>query len=117
MYTIEDLNNPISIGESDAGHNLLDKAITNAFYGELQYTCLNDIPYIEYNPDTGELEVDDLIYEIDECLQKYLSDADEQLNTIPLPQIKLRPIDIEVTHPKEDGQKGFMKIGNINQII
>ena len=113
MYTIEDLDNPISIAQYDAGHNILDKAITNAFHQQFQYTCLNDIPYVEYNPDTGELEVDDLIYKIGECLQKYLSDANEQLNTIPLPQIKLRPIDIEITHPKEDGQKGFMKIGAI----
>ena len=117
MYTIEDLseNKPIIVSEYDAGYNILEIAILNAFHEQMPYASLDDIPYVDYNPGTGEVQVDNQYYEIDQSLQNYLTDAHEQLNTIPLPQIKLKPIEIYLTHPEKDDQKGFMKIRAVTE--
>ncbi|MXV74893.1 hypothetical protein F4Z99_11510 [Candidatus Poribacteria bacterium] len=111
MYTLEDLTNPIVVYTYDAGYNILEKAIINAFHEDMPHACLDDIPYVEYNPDTGEVEVDDKFYEIDRELQDYLNDARKQLHSVPLPQIKLKSIEIQITHPETEDEKGFMKIG------
>lgn len=110
MYTLQDLTSPLTINEWDAGHNILETAIINAFHEDMPHACLDDIPYVEYIPEDGGVEIDDEYYKLDEKLQKYLTDAQEKLQTTPLPQISLQPIEIEMTHPKEDGEKGFMGI-------
>lgn len=111
MYTLEYLRKPIILGEVHPGHNILEKSIIDGFHEEMPYACLDDIPYIEYNPDTGEVEVDDVSYEVDRELQEYLKEANLLLNTVPLPKIKLKRIEIHMTHPEEEGEKGKMKIG------
>ena len=111
MYTLEDLRNPIVTYEHHPGHNIIEKAIIDAFHEQMPYACLDDIPYVEYNPDTGEVEVDDVSYEVDRELQEYLKEANLLLNTVPLPKIRLKGIEINMTHPEEEGEKGQMKIG------
>ena len=114
MYTLADLRNPIILGEVHPGHNILEKSILDGFHEEMPYACLDNIPYVEYNPKTGEVEVDDVSYKVDRELQGYLKEAELLFNTVPLPQIKLKCIEIHLTHPQEDGGKGEMKIGRSN---
>ena len=111
MYQLSDLENPIIIYEYDAVFNLLEKAIINAFHDDMPYACLDDIPYVEYCPKRGEVEVDDVIYTVDQPLQDYLDNARKQLETVPLPQIKLKSIEIHLTHPEDDDKPGSMKMG------
>ena len=114
MYTLADLTKPIVLGEIHPGHNILEKSILDGFHEEMPYACLNDIPYVEYNPKTGEVEVDDVSYKVDRELQKYLKEADLLFNTVPLPQICLKRIEIHMTHPEINREKGEMKIGASN---
>ena len=111
MYTLEDIRNPIVTYEHHPGHNILDKAIEDAFHEQMPYAYLDDIPYVEYNADTGEVEINDVFYEVDRELQEYLKEANLLLNTVPLPKIRLKRIEINMTHPEEKGEKGQMKIG------
>ena len=111
MYQLSDLEDPIVIYEYDAGYNLIEKAIINAFHEDMPHACLDDIPYVEHFPERGEVEVDDVIYTLDQALQDYLKDAQQQLETVPLPQIRLKSIEIHLTHPEDDDEPGSMKIG------
>ena len=117
MYTVRDLSSPVVVYEGDAGWNILEKAITNTFHEDLPYACLDDIPYVEYNPETGLVEIDNEIYVVDKFLQEYLDDARRQLETIPLPQIKLGSVDLEITPPENEGEKGSIRIENYRPVL
>ena len=112
MYTLSDLKPMIIIYESGACHNVLANAIMDEFFDQLPHACLDDLPYVEYYPERGEVEVDDQIYTVGTKLQKYLKDADHLYRTMPLPEITLQCVEITVTHPETDDEdeKGSMEI-------
>ena len=110
MYTLSDLEAPIRITTSTLGFNPLENTIVDAFQEQYPYACLDDIPYIEYNPDTKEVEVDDDIYEVDKELQAYLEEANNLFHSVPLPRIRIKTATLKITHPKNDDEKGTIGI-------
>lgn len=110
MYTLSDLEAPIRITTNRMGFNLLENTIADAFHEQCPYACLDDIPYVEYNPDTKEVEIDDDIYEVDEELQAYLKEANTLFHSVPLPQIRIKTATLKITHPENDGEKGTIGI-------
>ena len=117
MYTLKDLKDTIIIYESGAGHNVLEKAITDEFHEQLPYACLDDLPYVEYNPQKGEVEIDDEIYSVGTKLREYLQKAHELFTKLPLPEITLRSVEITVTHPETEDDKGSMEISLLRPIV
>ena len=112
MYTLSDLNNPIIIYESGAHHDVLSKAIMDEFFEQLPHSCLEDIPYVEYSPEKGEVEIDDRIYSVGPKLQEYLKKAAKLFSKLPLPDITLQCVEITAIHPQTDDEdeKGSMEI-------
>ena len=114
MYTLHDLEAPIRITTRRMGFNLLENTIADAFHEQCPHACLDDLPYVEYNPDTKEIEVDDDFYEIDRELQAYLEEADKLFHTVPLPKIQIKTATLKITHPEINGEKGMIGIECIN---
>ena len=102
IYSIQDIEEPIQIHAFDADFNILEKAINSAFMEDHPYACLDDLPYIEYNQNTGKVEIDSEYYNVDPKLQEYLNDFNHKLNTIPITKIKLKPIELYIIHPEDD---------------
>ena len=117
MYNLTHLEGPIRITNSELGFNLLENAITNAFQVQCPHACLDDLPYIEYHPETKEIEVDDEFYEIHKDLQSYLEKADKLFQTVPLPNIRIKTVTLKITHPGDYREKGIIEIECINEPI
>ena len=112
MYTLSDLKNTIIVYEFGAHHDVLSKAIMDEFFEQLPHACLDDIPYVEYSPERGEVEVEHTIYTVGPKLQEYLKKAALLFKKLPLPEITLQCVEITVNHPETDDEdeKGSMEI-------
>ena len=92
------------------GTTYLKKRLPMNSTSQLPYACLDDLPYVEYNPQKGEVEIDDEIYNVGTKLREYLRKAHDLFTKLPLPEITLRSIEIKITHPETEDEKGMMEI-------
>ena len=111
IYSIQDLEKPIKIHAFDANPNLLESVINAAFAEDLPYACIDDLPYVQYDPDTGKVEIESDEYNVTPELQEYLNDFNQKLNTIPIKKIRLKPVILYTFHPDEnnEGEIGIEK--------
>ena len=116
MYNLQDLKDPIRITSRDVGYSTLENALYDAFRDQYIFTGSHDLPYIDYNPKTGEVNIEDQVYTIDKDLQTYLLAADAKFYMIPLPLIRIKTVTLKITHPKAD-DKGNIEIECINEPI
>ena len=93
--------------------------LTGCIYDQLldQYNVKNDMPLIEHDINKGIVKITydqiyhlDGIYHIDKPLQKILKEFEEQLQTKPIKELKLRTIEIEIIEPHDENTTGIIKL-------
>lgn len=109
-YDIEDLNTSIQIHPPHLFTNPLEKAIEEAFYEDFPYLCIDDLPCVEYIEHTGIVEIEQTEYELSQELKDYLENYQNELKTKPIPEVNIKAIEIKLTHPENDDEKGFIAI-------
>ena len=113
MYTIKDIVDPtISIYNyyaRDSGLRLVNYAVDELFHEELPYATLSDLPCVQYHYNTGLLTIDDLEYQADNEVKKYLKSIYEEFQTTLLPNIEIQNVHIALTHPEDEDTIGSMK--------
>ena len=109
MYGIEDLKQPITIYAPHILTSPIEEAIEEAFREQFIYAGIDDFASVYYKGgQTIEIEQEE--YEMSQELVEYLRDYKHQLQTKPIPQIKINAIELKITPPEKEGEKGYIEI-------
>ena len=110
MYGIKDLEENVIIYPPHLLTSPIEEAIEEAFREEFIYAGTDDIPSVLYFEGRQTIEIEQEEYEMSQELIEYLKDYKHQLQTKPIPEVKINAIEIKITPPEKEGEKGYIEI-------